>query len=322
MKLGTFGRALLVGGSLAALGQQAAATNTSLEERLNYVAQAQATSEDTQTLFYRLLWEIRTKEVQRKDSFETNELYSSLGFLVYDDLNRLATKFGIKLGLDGLTVFSMGENTTTDEIVVQYSVQYNRDGFSFYRRNNLVFYSNKRALEEVDSNSFETAFRRLRIVEKNNRETVEEEDSTLYNRNFAYIIDMQKFDFQKVHRRLSELLYQRKKLDVSDSRRLYVANQVGRIANGLFKRYGGVPSDSFVSERDTFAGKRVISVFANQYFPIDIRCLFWLKIEGDQDAELFVQREANTRLGLPRKIGSGKIKPGESINTIVSEILK
>jgi len=319
MKAGYLGRALFTVGWLSSLGQQTAAANASLEVMVDNHYHAQSTNESSENLFFRVLADLRNEEKKRKADFESSmDLYRSLGFLVYDDLARLAAKFGIKLDLDGLTVFSMGETTKTDEIVVHYRRNTSDSYFDF----RVVFYPNKTVLEEFDSDSFERTFKRLKIVQKNKIEVVEEEDPKLYDRHFAYITDMQKFDFQKVHRRLSELLYQRKKSDASGTRQLYVGNQVGRIANGLFKMYGGVPSDSFVSERDTLAGKGVISVFANQYFPFDIRCLFWLKIEGDQDAELSVQREANTRLGLPRKIGSRKIKPGDSIDTIISEILK
>lgn len=337
MKLGRFGRALLAVGGLAALGQQAVATNIPLENRLNYAAQAQATGEDTQILFYRLLRDIRTKEEELKGSYTSPpDLQKALGLLVYDDINELASRFGTKICLDnGLLVFSMGESSKTDEIVVMCTHHYSGNAYSARR---IVFYSDKSALEDVfyyigaaprqamtgtaserffDFDYDRKSLTKLRIVSENCKDVVKDETG-LYNQHFAYVPDMKEFDFQKIYWRVNELESQLNRIDFKNIYKWdYIKVQLMKIADGLFERYGGRALISL----DIFANKGFLSVGGYGATSGDANIeieeyKLSLAIRESGEAGLSVNRVSPFKLW-----PTYDIVPGSSIDEIVSNII-
>lgn len=321
MKAGYFARTLVAGGWLASLGQQSALAYSPLETAVRNAQRVEAPNidESAENIFYRALAGLRKEEKERKNSFKTSrELYQNLGFLVYDDLAKLTAKFGMKLEPEELLAIPMGENAQTDKIIVRYF----KNNAGEPETVKISFYPSNAAVVEtrtlIDYFKYKTERKRLRLSLRGGIESVYLQDSALYSENFSYIIDMQKYDFQKVFRNLSGLLLERKSLGNSateEDKIGEVRSQIKLIATGLFEKYGGVPND-WINEYNIIARNGVITLCAD--YPSWIGGMLWLKIGNGGEAELTLQRETDFTFGW--RIKNFKIKPGDSIREIVTNV--
>ena len=252
MEIRYFGRAAILTAYIATLGQipllsqspqQPVRPQRGLEQRLER-QQAKI------SLHSKLLQDISTEEERLlPDAKAGDHVSEQIGFLVYDDLEKLAERFNRTIGFGDINVYQVNGS-----IVVDYVDKPSKEGESRSFRT-MIFYSDDAALESEGSLPILANFTRLKIETVNGRKTVQE-DSQSFDRNFAYVIGMGGYDFAKVYDSVRALQRERSRLrkikpirstfgdedwylqhPVDGIKFKYIKNQLNSIGEGLLGRY-------------------------------------------------------------------------------------
>ncbi len=252
MKIGYFGRAALATGYLLALGQESLSLQTTSQQPIrSQRGLEQRLTAQQESLHSRLIKAIAEEEERLLPTAKPGEHVSDkVGFLVYDDLTRLAQRFNRTIGFNDFNVYQVNGN-----IVVDYVNKPSKEGESRSFRT-MIFYSDDVALESEGSLPILANFTRLKITVVNGRKTIQE-DSQSFDRNFAYIIGMGEYDFSEVYIAVRDLQRERSKLrrinpanslygdedwylkhPVDGIKFEYIKNQLNSIGEGLLMRYG------------------------------------------------------------------------------------
>lgn len=195
---------------------------------------------------------------------------SYIGKLLFGDISKLASRYELTVGYDGLSVSAVGE-----QIVVQYEIP---------QRVNvtLTFSQDDTVIEEtLDWNASRLlpmngrTLTRISILYINGKKIVQRDPVSL----------MDDYNFVSVYSRILELKKQRRISEYDYTKYRYASNQLEIIAHDLFKRYGIDPRDHGVGI-DTFAANDILTLHAN--------ALYWevaLDIKNKDDAELTIIRK-------------------------------
>ena len=288
MGVGYLGRVALAAGYLASLGQitllsqspQPTRTQRALEQRLER-------QQANVSLHSKLLQDIATEEERLLPDAKPGEHVSDkIGFLVYDDLEKLAEGFGRTIGFDGINVYQVNGNIIVD------------NKKSLDKR--LIFYPDDTALEAEGFPHYFATFTRLKVTAINGKKTVQE-DSKSFDKNFSYVKDMGEYDFSKVYSAVRALQMERSGLrkikpvnsnfyDVDDKRWYrdhpvdgikseYIEQQLEYIRKGLLERYGLLMDGSDIMFGNFYLNYNLISASNNA---IHISGVLWSYTTGDE----------------------------------------
>ena len=287
MRVRYLGRVAIAAGYIMSLGQASLLsqnhsqppirTQSGLEQRLT----AQKVQD---SLHSRLIKTIAEDEERLLPSAKPGEHVSDkIGFLVYDDLEKLAERFDRTIDFDGLNVYQVNGNIIVD------------NKKSLDKR--LIFYPDDTALEAEGFPHYFATFTRLKVTTINGKKTVQE-DSKSFDKNFSYVKDMGEYDFSKVYSAVRALQLERSGLrkikpvnstfgdkewyrnhPVDGIKFEYIEQQLGYIRKGLLERYGLLMDGSDIMFGNAYLDYKLISASNNT---IHISGVSWNYSTGEE----------------------------------------
>ncbi len=124
MKISTLGRIILAAAHVGIIGQQSAIALNSLEDRINARKRQSANAGFN---FSGLVEKIKSHEFQLKHQDQpVHDIYGQIGAIMFEDIQRLASRYGLGVGADYLKVYTIGDEIES-EIVVEYGGEFMYD---------------------------------------------------------------------------------------------------------------------------------------------------------------------------------------------------